>query len=295
MSRFSRFRFQPVRPLGRTFVTGSAGHKALACQIAAEGTVLLKNDGTLPLAPGSRVCMFGSATGEFLFGGGGSGQLCANDPLTLAQALATETELFQPLVDFHTAFTKAEYAEHKHHLSWWRRFRNIRTPDIPEELYRQAVAFGGTALFCISRFSSEGTDCGDRNGQEGDFDLWDSERALLERLYRDFAKVVVVINTCGPVSVTEYNKASAILYAPYGGEMGGVALKDLILGHRYPSGRLQDTLANKLTDYPSTASFLESKDYPRKIFLWATGTLRPSLPRRWPIPLATVWAIRRFL
>ena len=265
MQKFSRFRFQPVRPLGPKgrFVTGCKAHKAMALQAAADGAVLLKNDGTLPLAPGSKVCMFGSGTGEFLFGGGGSGQLVADNPVTLAQALASETEFFQPLADFHVAFTHAEYAEArtKGHLSWWRRFRNIRTPEIPEDLYKQAVEFGGTAIFCISRFSSEGTDCGDRNGQEGDFDLWGNELQLLRRLYRDFEKVVVVINTCGPVSVTEYEEANALLYAPYGGYMGGIALKELLLGQRCPSGHLQDTLAKTLSDYPSTASFLESKDY----------------------------------
>lgn len=265
MAKFSRFRFQPVLPLGNggRFVTGCKAHRMLALQGAVDGTVLLQNDGTLPLAAGSRLCMFGSGTGEFLFGGGGSGQLIAKEAISLARALEKETDLFMPLVEFHEEFTRMEYAQARKNgnLSWWRRYRNIRTPDIPEELYAQAVKFGGTAIFCISRFSSEGTDCGDRNGLEGDFDLWESEKALLKKLYRDFEKVVVVINTCGPVSVTEYAPASALLYAPYGGNMGGIALKELLLGQRYPSGCLQDTLANTLADYPSTATFLESKDY----------------------------------
>ena len=265
MAKFFRFRFQPVLPLGANgkFVTGCKAHQLLALQGAADGAVLLKNDGTLPLAPGRRICMFGSGTGEFLFGGGGSGQLVAKEAVSLARALEKETELFMPLVEFQEEFTKAEYAEarKKGNLSWWRRFRNIRTPEIPQELYKAAVEFGGVALFCISRFSSEGTDCGDRNGLEGDFDLWENEKQLLQQLYRDFEKVVVVINTCGPVSVTEYEPANALLYAPFGGNMGGIALKELLLGQRYPSGRLQDTLAKKLSDYPSTATFLESQDY----------------------------------
>ena len=51
----------------------------IAYDAACEGMVLLKNDGTLPLSPGSKICMFGSGTGEFLFGGGGSGQLVAKE------------------------------------------------------------------------------------------------------------------------------------------------------------------------------------------------------------------------
>ena len=267
MVPFSRYRFQPVLPLGknRSFITACKAHKALALETAAEGAVLLQNNGKLPLRPGAKVCMFGSATGEFLFGGGGSGQICADPTPTLAQALesAEEIAFFSPLKEFYEDFTRREYAEAtaRGNLSYWRRERNIRTPDLPEDLYRQAKAFGDTAIFAISRFSSEGTDCGDRNGLEGDFDLWGNELALLERLYADFETVIVVLNVTGPVSTTEYAKADAVLYAPFGGGMGGVALKELILGQRYPSGHLQDTLAKCLSDYPTTATFLESKDY----------------------------------
>ena len=270
MYPFSRYRFQPVRPLGkgRTFVTACKAHHALALKAAADGAVLLKNDGTLPLSDGAKICMFGSGTGEFLFGGGGSGQICADPTPTLAQAFEQEAEtgsicFYSPLREFYADFTQKEYAEARArgNLSYWRRERNIRTPELPEELYQQAVKFGDTAVFCISRYSSEGTDCGDRNGLEGDFDLWGNELELLQRLYQDFEQVIIVLNVCGPVSVTEYEKAGAILYAPFGGGMGGVALKELIMGQRYPSGHLQDTLAKRLEDHPTTATFLESRDY----------------------------------
>ena len=75
MKKFARFLYQPVMPLGknRTFVTGCKQHWDVAKQAAAEGTVLLKNDGTLPLRKGSKVCLFGRGAVDFLFGGGGSG------------------------------------------------------------------------------------------------------------------------------------------------------------------------------------------------------------------------------
>ena len=274
MKRFARFNCQPSMPLGRnrTFVTGSKAHWAAAKQAALEGTVLLKNDGTLPLNPGAKICMFGSGTGEFLFGGGGSGGVWTDREISLADGLkaaaqAGKITFFSPLVDFYTAAKEAEYAEARKtesDMAVWRRKRNIPTPELPEELYQQAVIFGDTAIFCIARYSSEGSDCGDRNGQEGDFDLWRNERVLLERLCKDFAKVVVVLNVCGPVSVMEYkdnDRVGAVLYATYGGGIAGEALTEILLGESYPSGHLQDTLACSLSDYPTTDTFLESRDY----------------------------------
>ena len=274
MEKFTRFTRQPPMPMGknRSFVTGSKAHWAVAKAAAIEGTVLLKNDGTLPLKPGARICMFGSGTGEFLFGGGGSGGVITDKEISLAKALQAaadggEISFFRPLVDFYTASTAAEYAKAKAdglNIAYWRRERNIRTPDLPEELYENAKAFGDTAIFCIARYSSEGTDCGDRNGKEGDFDLWSNERELLDRLCKDFARVIVVLNVCGPVSTKEYknnDRVNAVLYATFGGGMAGEALADILLGKAYPSGHLQDTLAYDQYDYPGMEAFLQNHDY----------------------------------
>ena len=272
LSRFARFFYQPVRPLGknRSFVTCSNAHWALAKQAATEGTVLLKNDGTLPLEKGSRVCLFGIGAGEFLFGGGGSAEVFPDREITLAQGLQAaadrgEIRFFPDTVEFYVnrteAIQRADFETQTAGPVVWRRNFHMPLPVLPEELYEKAKAFGGTAVFCLSRFSSEGDDSGDRNGQKGDFYLWDEEQALLDRLYRDFEKVVVVIVSCGPVSTCEYEKANAVLYPMYGGGIAGEAITDILLGKTYPSGHLQHTFAKSLADYPTTAEFHKEKDY----------------------------------
>ena len=77
LRKHARFLYQPVLPLGKngTIVTSCNAHWKLANEAAREGTVLLKNDGTLPLQQGCKICLFGLGAGDFQFGGGGSGKV----------------------------------------------------------------------------------------------------------------------------------------------------------------------------------------------------------------------------
>ena len=277
MNRFTRFRFQPVVPYGKNgrFVTNSKAHWDIARQIATDGTVLLKNDGTLPLSQGAKVCLFGLGAGEFLFGGGGSGRVFTQRNVTLADGLQAAADqgkiaFFAPLVAFYTQQIDTVLEEGRKicstaaDLNKWRSLNPMKLPVLPEELYAQAKEFGDVAIFCVSRHSSEGDTFGDRSGEKGDFYLWDEEQALLDRLTKDFSKVVVVLNTCGSVSVTEYKdnpNVGAILYSMYGGGVAGEALTALLLGEAYPSGHLQHTLANRLEDHYTTAGYREGENY----------------------------------
>ena len=276
MRKHGRFLYQTVLPLGKNgrTVTGSKAHRDIAAQAAAEGSVLLKNDGTLPLAPGAKICLFGTGAGDFLFGGGGSGFVYTTKLVTLDQGLQAaadrgEIEYLPELADFYRSeaqkpVSEARATKNHRDFLYWNRSRERHLPILPEELYQKAKAFGNTAIFCVSRFSSEGSDCGDRSGGKGDFLLWGEEQQLLDRLCADFEKVVVVLNVCGPVSTAEYKnnpRVGAVLYPMFSGSCAGDVLTDLLLGKRYPSGHLQDTLAHTIEDYPSTESFRESEDF----------------------------------
>jgi len=266
MKRYARFYYQPSHLLGRNGgrITGCAAHKKLSKDIAVEGTVLLKNDGLLPLAPGTRICPFGSGFSNFLFGGGGSGWVVADTTVSLADALREEAslEVFTPLLDHYRDNAGPSFGQ----MTLEEQVNSqgaFQAPEVPEALYSQAKAFGGVAVLCISRYSTE-TNHFDRSGGEGDFLLWPAEQALFHRLCADFEKVLVVLNVCGPVATGQFRdseKVGAILYPMFGGSLAGEAIVDLILGRRSPGGRLTDTLAHRIEDYPSTESFRESPDY----------------------------------
>ena len=214
MRKHARFLYQPVHPLGknRTFVTGSKAHLTIAADAATEGTVLLKNDGTLPLNDCTRLCLFGRGAGSgFLFGGGGSGRLHTAGRVDLAQGLALNgVEVFAPLVDFYSAYVDAETVQMEASPNpvylHWLRGHDRPEPAVLDELYEQARKFSDIAVCCISRLSSEGSDYGDRYTGKGDFRLSDVEIALLEKLTRDFKKVIVILNVCGPVEMGYFKK-----------------------------------------------------------------------------------------
>ena len=272
MKKHSRFLYQPVLPLGenRQLVTGCSEHRAAARQAAAEGTVLLKNDGLLPFEKGAKICLFGRGAGEFLFGGGGSGRVYTDRKLSLGDALSEadrkgEIKLFTPLADFYTEYIENENRLHADQRGldfqgWEKDYKRV-LPQVPEDLYRRAVDFGGTAVFILTRYSSEESD-----RTADDFYLSAAESEFLRRLCRDFSAVAVILNVCGTVSCAEFKlnpKIKALLLPMYGGSEGGEALCDILLGRVCPSGHLQDSIAVSLEDYPSTASMLDTGEYVR--------------------------------
>nr|MBQ8245418.1 glycoside hydrolase family 3 C-terminal domain-containing protein [Oscillospiraceae bacterium] len=277
MKKHARFLYQPLRPLGKNnkIVTGCNAHWRLCKEAAAEGTVLLKNAGVLPLNKGTKLTLFGLGAGDFIFGGGGSGVVVTDRTVTLHEGLQAaakrgEIDYFSAPAQYYydaiKALTDAKHAELPTvgKYSTWRRQHQMELPELPENIYNDAKKFGGTALFCISRYSAEGDNSGDRTGLEGDFTLWANEKALLDKLCKDFENVVVILNTCGPVATKEFkdnDRIGAVLYPMYSGGVAGEALCEMLLGQRYPSGHLQDTLAEAITDYPSTAEFHTEQCY----------------------------------
>lgn len=79
---------------------------------------------------------------------------------------------------------------------------------------------------------------------------------LLREVARVCPRVVVVLANGGVVSVAEWqDDADAILEAWLPGQAGGSAIADLLLGACSPSGRLTETIPNRLADVPSHLHF----------------------------------------
>ena len=284
MEKWTRVKFQPNLPLGENGerLTGSLGHIGLSKEAAKEGMVLLKNRGDiLPLKKGTRVALFGKAAFDYVKGGGGSGDVTVAYIRNLYEGLKMQKDvvsIFEPLCDYYRKDVERQYAQGSVPGM-------TIEPEVPQELLDEAKAYADTAVISICRFSGEGwdrksiVDTDNKNMGEGeldmavrsskifangDFCLSAQEAAMVETVKKNFSKVVVVMNVGGMVDTSWFVREDAIgavLMAWQGGMEGGLAAAELLAGKGNPSGKLSDTFAQTLEDYPSTGDFHESRDY----------------------------------
>ena len=266
MTKWRRILYHPNLPLGPDGkrVTACDEHIMLSKNAAKEGMVLLKNQGELlPFSRGTKLALFGKGTFDYVKGGGGSGDVTVEYTVNLYDGLKKMddyVDVFEELAAYYRAYVQEKYDEGS--LPG-----QLIEPELSDELCEKARSFTDTAVISISRFSGEGWDRhlkGHEMFEDGDFYLSRAERAMVEKVKKLFPKIVVVMNVGGMVD-TEwfYNDGaiSAVLMSWQGGMEGGTAAAELLCGCGNPSGKLVDTFAKKLEDYPSTENFHESEDY----------------------------------
>lgn len=92
--------------------------------------------------------------------------------------------------------------------------------------------------------------------EDGDFCLTNAENAMVENVKKAFPHVIVVMNVGGIVDTKWFkdcDEIQSVLMAWQGGMEGGLATADVLCGDVNPSGKLSDTYAKNLEDYPSSA------------------------------------------
>ncbi len=231
---------------------------AVARQAAADGMVLLRNEGAaLPLAAGRKVALFGTASYNLIAGGTGSGDVNRAYTISITQGLgAAGYAVNAPLSQAYTQYLKTEKAK-------FPKVKNILAPApvIPEmappaALVQQQAQASDVAVLTLGRSAGEG---GDRK-VAGDFTLTAAEQALLKQVATAFhakdKKVVVVLNVGGVTEVASWRaQADAILLAWQPGQEGGYAVADVLSGKVNPSGKLATSFPVSYADIPYGADF----------------------------------------
>ncbi len=227
-------------------------------QAAAEGMVLLKNEGsTLPLATGKRIGAFGLTFYDFISGGTGSGDVNEAYTVSAYQGMNNAGYLIdQELADKNIAYIEANKPKQ---TKWI--FSNPDPSRIAEcmfskEYIAEVEKRTDIAMITIGRNSGEGID----RKVDNDFNLTDKERELVENICEVYhaaqKKVIVVLNVGGVIETASWKHLpDAILLAWQPGQEGGNCIADIISGKETPSGKLPMTFPNSYWDVPSAKTF----------------------------------------
>lgn len=204
-------------------------HHQLASKIAAEGMVLLKNNGLLPLKGRQQIAVIGRSAENAHFQGGGSSHINPTQVAVPFKELQSRAE--------HIEFTYAEgYPADG-------AFR--------QELIDQAVGVAqaaDVALLYIALPSFKESEGYDRP----DIDLTEQQVALIKAVAQVQPRTVVVLNNGAPVAMSAWiDDVDAVLEAWMMGQAGGAAIADVLFGRVNPCGKLAETFPLKVADTPA--------------------------------------------
>ena len=242
---------------------------ARARSLAARGTILLRNDGVLPLPAGARLAVFGRTQKDWIAVGYGSGGDV--NPPYVTNLLDSLREGGQVILDEHLAARyEAHSAEHPADpgREWGRWPRSFPEPVLTEDEVAAAAARSDTAVIVIGRAAGEDRD----NALEpGAYYLTSAERELLRQVTSAFPRTVALVDTGNVIDLawTEEFPLSAVVLAWSGGMEGGRAAADVLTGAVEPGGRLTDTIARRYEDCPSAGHFgdPEVSEYVEDVFV----------------------------
>ena len=227
----------------------------LAREVAAESCVLLKNDNnTLPLKKGDKVAVFGRSAFNYYKSGLGSGGLVNTKyVVSILDSLRNEKDIVldEDLLEIYSEWIKENPYDEGHGwgtVPWSQKEMKV------EDYILRVAKENDIALVMIGRTAGEDQDS---KNEAGSYLLTDVEKDMIKKVSKLFRRTVVVLNVGNIIDmkwVDEYNP-SAVLYAWQGGQEGGNGVIDVLTGRVNPCGKLTDTIAKNIEDYPSTKNF----------------------------------------
>ena len=206
-------------------------HHALARRAAAESTVLLQNDGILPLAADTKVAILGDFAETPRYQGAGSSAVNSIKVDTVLENLAQSG---LQVLGFASGFDRRGRA------------------DAAKEA--EAVALAKQADVAVLFLGldeikeSEGLD-------RTDMKLADNQIALLKTVQQANPNTVVVLNAGSSLETPWLTHCRAGVYGALGGQAGAGAVLDVLTGKLNPCGKLAETWANRYEDTPAKDNF----------------------------------------
>lgn len=237
------------------------GFAEFSRKVAAEGAVLLKNDvQVLPIQKKESVSIFGRTQVNYYRSGTGSGgSVHVAYTTNLLDGLRSKADI---TVNEQLASVYEKWIEENPFDNggggWAAEPWFQKEMPLTDELVAEARKHSDKAIMIIGRTAGEDQDNAD---EPGSYKLTIEEQSMLQHVTAHFDQTVVILNVSNIVDMSWINDTgyihpiSSVIYAWHGGMEGGNAIADVLVGEVTPSGKLTDTIAYSIVDYPSTRNY----------------------------------------
>ncbi len=245
-------------------------YQRLARRAVAESCVLLKNENhCLPLRKQDRVAIFGRNAFNYYKSGLGSGGLVnARYTIGIVDALMTcgDISCNQELLELYQNWIEKNPMEEG--VGWGNAILTQKEMPLEDSVVEEAAKTSDIALIILGRTAGEDQDL---KNEPGSYLLTELEKEMIIKVTKAFDRAAVVLNTGNILDMSWLEELSppAVLYVWQGGQEGGNGVADVLTGQVNPCGRLTDTIARNIADYPSTANFgnMECNIYKEDIYV----------------------------
>lgn len=218
------------------------------------GVVMLKNDGALPLKKGGTAAVFGRIQLHYYKSGTGSGGMVNVSKVVgiTDGLLECGYKLDEKLLDTYREWDEAHPFDRGE--GWGGEPWSQKEMPLTDEIVNGAASRADTAIVIIGRTAGEEMD---NKLEKGAFLLSDLEEDMLKRVTSAFDRTVVLLNTGGLIDMSFMDRypISSVMYVWQGGMVGGTGTAAVLTGEVSPSGKLPDTIAYEISDYPSDKFF----------------------------------------
>ncbi len=248
--------FRATEALHENTICDYDAHHALARRAAAEGAVLLKNEGgILPLKPDAKIAVIGAMAKSLRYQGAGSSHI---NPMKLSQPL-----------DYLPGAVYASGCDDR--------------GDTTEALLAEAVETAKNAGIAVvfaglpGHYESEGFDRENMKMPEGHL-------RMIEAVASANPNTIVVLLSGSSVECPWADNVKGILYMGLPGQAGGEAVADLLYGSVNPSGKLAESWPYRYEDTPSSEIYGKTADalYQEGIYVGYRYYDKSGTPVRWP-------------
>ena len=239
-------------------------HAQVVREVGADGIVLLKNNGILPLT-GKRVALFGCTSYDWISGGSGfGGTSIGHYTVSLVEGMRSAGyEVYKPLISL---YTKHIADEEKRLFPNGRPQFSLQPPARAEEKQLTAeemdaaIAGSDVAIISLGRKSGEAAD-----RSETDFYLKEGEKQLIKSISEAYhakgKQVVVLLDICSPIDIASWqDQVDAVVCTWQGGQESGFSVADVLSGKVNPSGKLPMTFQINYGDAYADKNFPANVD-----------------------------------